>query len=142
MFMFSGLSCYKVTVSILRQPDPTLSEFRADSLGVKCCSHTLLLHAWVSVRRARSHPETSTRSGTGCYDPNCAQPRTPRRTFYGIRLVGAPSIAVGTPTMPRKHVKGVKIPRPKENAGAECTVEGCSLSGKQDKFQIVIRRVR
>lgn len=30
--------------------------------------------------------------------------------------------------MPRKHVKGVKIPRPKENAGAECTVEGCSLT--------------
>ena len=46
--------------STVRQPDPDLSEFRADSLGVKCCSHTLLLHAWVSVRRARSHPERMT----------------------------------------------------------------------------------
>ena len=42
--------CLEHLASILRQPDPTLSEFRADSLGVKCCSHTLLLHAWVSVR--------------------------------------------------------------------------------------------
>ena len=32
-------------------------EFGADLVGVKYCSHTLLLHAWVSVRRARSHPE-------------------------------------------------------------------------------------
>ena len=32
-------------------------ELGADLVGVKCCSHTLLLHAWVSVRRARSHPE-------------------------------------------------------------------------------------
>ena len=35
-------------------------EFGADLVGVKYCSHTLLLHAWVSVRRARSHPEHST----------------------------------------------------------------------------------
>ena len=34
-------------------------ELGADLVGVKCCSHTLLLHAWVSVRRARSHPECS-----------------------------------------------------------------------------------
>ena len=33
-------------------------ELGADLVGVKCCSHTLLLHAWVSVRRARSHPES------------------------------------------------------------------------------------
>ena len=32
-------------------------EFGADLVGVKYCSHTLLLHAWVSVRRARAHPE-------------------------------------------------------------------------------------
>ena len=32
-------------------------ELGADLVGVKCCSHTLLLHAWVSVRRARAHPE-------------------------------------------------------------------------------------
>ena len=32
-------------------------ELGADLVGVKCCSHTLLLHTWVSVRRARSHPE-------------------------------------------------------------------------------------
>ena len=31
-------------------------EFGADLVGVKYCSHTLLLHAWVSVRRARAHP--------------------------------------------------------------------------------------
>ena len=49
--------CLEHLASILRQPDPTLSEFRADSLGVKCCSHTLLLRAWVSVRRARADPE-------------------------------------------------------------------------------------
>ena len=50
-------ACLQHLESTLRQPGPFLSEFRADSLGVKCCSHTLLLHAWVSVRRARSHPE-------------------------------------------------------------------------------------
>ena len=33
-----------------------LGEFGVGLIGVKCCSHTLLLHAWVSVRRARSHP--------------------------------------------------------------------------------------
>ena len=33
-------------------------EFGADLVGVKYCSHTLLLHAWVSVRRARAHPES------------------------------------------------------------------------------------
>ena len=31
-------------------------EFGADLVGVKYCSHTLLLHVWVSVRRARAHP--------------------------------------------------------------------------------------
>ena len=34
-------------------------EFGADLVGVKYCSHTLLLHAWVSVRRARAHPEAA-----------------------------------------------------------------------------------
>ena len=36
-------------------------EFGADLVGVKYCSHTLLLHAWVSVRRARAHPELGDR---------------------------------------------------------------------------------
>ena len=40
-------------------------EFGADLVGVKYCSHTLLLHAWVSVRRARAHPEpTSLRASS------------------------------------------------------------------------------
>ena len=38
-------------------------EFGADLVGVKYCSHTLLaLHAWVSVRRARAHPEVAART--------------------------------------------------------------------------------
>ena len=41
----------------MRHADLFLREFGDDWVGVKCCSHTLLLHAWVSVRRARSHPE-------------------------------------------------------------------------------------
>ena len=41
-----------------------LGEFGVGLIGVKCCSHTLLLHAWVSVRRARSHPEPVCGPGT------------------------------------------------------------------------------
>ena len=37
-------------------------EFGADLVGVKYCSHTLLLHAWVSVRRVRAHPEAEARA--------------------------------------------------------------------------------
>ena len=41
----------------MRHYDLFWGEFGADLVGVKYCSHTLLLHAWVSVRRARAHPE-------------------------------------------------------------------------------------
>eukprot|EP00966_Prymnesium_polylepis_P169096 3909895-Prymnesium_polylepis.1 len=37
--------------------DHGLNEFATVLLGVKCCSHPLLLHAGASARRARSHPE-------------------------------------------------------------------------------------
>ena len=41
----------------MRHTDLFLREFGDDWVGVKCCSHALLLHVWVSVRRARAHPE-------------------------------------------------------------------------------------
>ena len=43
----NGLKVYlEYLGSILRHPSPFSRVFGADSLGVKCCSHTLLLHAW------------------------------------------------------------------------------------------------
>ena len=48
--------CFQPLVSIIGQPCPFSSEFATVLLGVKCCSHPLLLHAGASARRARSHP--------------------------------------------------------------------------------------
>ena len=48
----------------MRHYDLFWGEFGAGFVGVKYCSHTLLLHAWVSVRRARAHPEATAPIGS------------------------------------------------------------------------------
>jgi hypothetical protein len=48
---------YQHLQAIVWQAWPLSREFGAVLLGVNCCSHTLLLHAGASARRARSHPE-------------------------------------------------------------------------------------
>ena len=70
-----------------------LGEFGVGLVGVKCCSHTLLLHAWVSVRRARAHPETVT----------AAAPQSQRADTDGC-------LARGTHTVPMRPLCVLREP--------------------------------
>ena len=55
--------CFQPLISILGQPCPISSEFATVLLGVKSCSHPLLLHAGMSAQRARSLPELTSLMG-------------------------------------------------------------------------------
>jgi hypothetical protein len=61
-------ACCQPLVSIVCQPWPISSEFCPVLIGVKCCSHPLLLHTGVSGPRPRGHPETAVHTSENSSD--------------------------------------------------------------------------